>query len=54
VNHRGFLVNRTDNGSIEVSRDGEVLGGQYYVAENNLAGLIEWLNAKAAFYGETA
>ena len=24
------------------------------VAENNFAGLIEWLNAKAALYGETA
>ena len=54
VNHRGFLVNRTDNGSIELSRDGEVLGGRYYVTENNFAGLIEWLNAKVALYGETA
>ena len=54
VNHRGFLVNRTDNGSIEVSRGGEVLGGRYYVTENNFAGLIEWLNAKVALYGETA
>jgi len=54
VNYRGFLVNRTENGSIELSRDGEVLGGQYYVTENNFADLIEWLNAKAALYGETA
>jgi hypothetical protein len=53
VNHRGFLVNRTGNGSIELSRDGEVLGGRYYVTENNFAGLIEWLNAKVALYGET-
>jgi hypothetical protein len=54
VNYRGFLVNRTDNGSIELSRDGEVLGGQYYVTENNIADLIEWLNAKVALYGGTA
>jgi len=54
VNYRGFLVNRTDSGSIELSRDGEVLGGRYYVTEHNFAGLIEWLNAKVALYGGTA
>ena len=34
VNHRGFLVNRTDKGSIELSRDGEVLGDVVATTEN--------------------
>lgn len=51
VKYRGFIVARNDNGDLEVSLNGRVLGGRYHLTPTNFNGMLEWLEEKDAYYG---
>ncbi|WP_372611657.1 hypothetical protein [Halomonas sp.] len=52
VRWRGFMVNRTELDSIEVSREGVPLGGR--MKSPDFMSLLTWLENKEALYGGAA